>query len=39
MAPGHFADIIAVAATRCADIAELERVQFVMKAGVVYQNE
>ena len=34
---GRWADIIAVAGDPLADIAELEKVQFVMKAGVVYK--
>ena len=35
--PGRFADLIAVARDPVADISELERVQFVMKGGVVYK--
>lgn len=35
--PGRYADIIAVAGDPLADIRELERVQFVMKGGVVYK--
>jgi imidazolonepropionase-like amidohydrolase len=35
--PGRFADIIAVSADPLKDITELERVQFVMKGGVVYK--
>jgi imidazolonepropionase-like amidohydrolase len=35
--PGRFADLIAVAKDPLADISELERVQFVMKGGVVYK--
>ena len=35
--PGRFADLIAVANDPLADITELERVQFVMKGGVVYK--
>ena len=34
---GRFADLIAVAGDPLADISELERVQFVMKGGVVYK--
>jgi imidazolonepropionase-like amidohydrolase len=34
---GKLADIIAVAGDPLADISELEKVQFVMKAGVVYK--
>jgi len=35
IAPGLFADLIAVAGDPLADVTELERVQFVMKGGVV----
>jgi imidazolonepropionase-like amidohydrolase len=35
---GHFADLVAVANDPLRDIAELERVKFVMKGGVVYKN-
>ncbi len=35
--PGRWADIIAVSGDPLADITELERVQFVMKGGVVYR--
>ena len=35
--PGRYADLIAVAKDPLADISELERVQFVMKGGVVYK--
>ena len=35
--PGRYADLIAVARDPLADITELERVQFVMKGGVVYK--
>ena len=35
--PGRYADLIAVAKDPLADISELERVQFVMKGGVVYR--
>jgi imidazolonepropionase-like amidohydrolase len=34
---GRYADIIAVAGDPLADVAELERVAFVMKGGVVYK--
>jgi imidazolonepropionase-like amidohydrolase len=34
---GRYADLIAVARDPLADITELERVQFVMKGGVVYK--
>jgi imidazolonepropionase-like amidohydrolase len=37
--PGRFADLIAVAKDPLADITELERVQFVMKGGVVYKGQ
>lgn len=37
--PGHYADLIAVAKDPLADITELERVQFVMKGGVVYKGQ
>jgi len=34
---GRYADIVAVAGDPLSDITELERVQFVMKGGVVYK--
>jgi len=37
IAPGMFADIIAVAGDPLKDVTELERVTFVMKGGVVYK--
>jgi imidazolonepropionase-like amidohydrolase len=37
VAPGRFADLIAVAGDPLADIGELERVTFVMKDGVIYK--
>jgi imidazolonepropionase-like amidohydrolase len=37
VAPGRFADIIAVEGDPLRDITELERVRFVMKGGVVYK--
>jgi imidazolonepropionase-like amidohydrolase len=37
LAPGKFADVIAVRGDPLADVTLLENVQFVMKAGVVYK--
>jgi imidazolonepropionase-like amidohydrolase len=37
IAPGAFADIIAVDGDPLKDVTELERVKFVMKGGAVYQ--
>lgn len=34
-----FADVIAVSGAPLSDIAELERMKFVMKVGVVVRNE
>ena len=39
IAAGKYADIIAVSGDPLANIAELERVRFVMKNGEVYRNE
>ena len=39
VAPGHYADLVAVAGDPLADISELERVRWVMKGGVVYKDE
>lgn len=39
IAPGMYADIIAVNANPLEDISELEDVDFVMKGGVVYKNK
>lgn len=39
LAPGHWADIIAVQGDPLADIKLLQHVPFVMKSGVVYKNE
>jgi imidazolonepropionase-like amidohydrolase len=36
---GKWADIVAVSGDPLKDISELERVKFVMKAGVVYKND
>lgn len=37
--PGKFADLIAVSGDPLADVTEMERVQFVMKGGVVVRND
>lgn len=39
LAPGAFADIIAVSGDPLKDIHELEKVKFVMKGGSVFKNE
>lgn len=39
VAPGHFADVIAVNANPLDDITTLEKVAFVMKSGIVYRSE
>ena len=39
IAPGYYADIIAVEGDPLDDISVLEKVEFVMKGGVVYKNE
>jgi imidazolonepropionase-like amidohydrolase len=39
IAPGAYADVIAVAGDPMKDISELERVGFVMKEGSVFKNE
>jgi imidazolonepropionase-like amidohydrolase len=36
VAPGRYADLVAVAGDPLADITQLERVTFVMKGGTVY---
>ena len=38
IAPGHFADLVAVSHDPLKDIHELEHVQFVMKGGIIYKN-
>ena len=38
IAPGHFADLIAVDGDPLSDVTELERVRFVMKGGVVVKH-
>ena len=37
--PGKYADIVAVSGDPIANVAELEHVRFVMKAGVVYRQD
>jgi len=37
IAPGHFADIVAVPNDPLKDIHQMEHVQFVMKGGLVYK--
>ena len=39
IAPGKFADLVAVAGDPIADVRELERVRFVMKDGLVIRND
>ena len=39
IAPGKFADLIAVTNNPLQDITTLEQVSFVMKGGVVYKNQ
>jgi imidazolonepropionase-like amidohydrolase len=37
--PGHYADLIATKGDPLKDVAELERVTFVMKGGFIYRND
>jgi imidazolonepropionase-like amidohydrolase len=39
IAPGKYADIVAVSADPLADVSALEHVGFVMKGGVVVRND
>ncbi len=39
VAPGYFADMIAVAGDPLGDVSELERVRWVMKGGTVYKDD
>ena len=39
IAPGAYAEVIAVAGDPLKDVGELERVRFVMQNGVVFKNE
>ena len=39
LAPGAYADIIAVSGDPLKQIAELEKVKFVMKSGTIYKND
>jgi imidazolonepropionase-like amidohydrolase len=39
VAPGSFADMVAVSGDPMKDITELERVKWVMKGGKVYKDE
>ena len=39
VAPGFYADLIAVTGDPLADVSELERVRWVMKNGVVYKDD
>lgn len=39
VAPGRYADLVAVAGDPLSDIEEMQRVRFVMKGGTVYRSE
>jgi imidazolonepropionase-like amidohydrolase len=39
VAPGAYADLVAVSGDPLKDVNELKRVKFVMKDGTVYKNE
>ena len=39
VAPGFYADLIAVSGDPIADVSELERVRWVMKGGIVYKDD
>jgi imidazolonepropionase-like amidohydrolase len=39
LAPGAFADVVAVRGDPLRDLGELSRVQFVMKGGSVFRND
>ncbi len=39
IAPGKFADLIAVTKNPIQDVTALEQVSFVMKGGIVYKNQ
>lgn len=39
IAPGFFADLVAVKADPLADVTTLEKVDFVMKGGAIYRND
>jgi len=37
--PGRYADVVAVSGDPLQDIKELQKIQFVMKGGVVYRRD
>jgi imidazolonepropionase-like amidohydrolase len=39
LAPGAYADVVAVRGDPLKDVTELEKVAFVMKGGAVFRNE